>query len=608
MSFADTKGESAIHEGYKQGEAVFEKHCAVCHENSATGAPAKSVLMFSMSPVTIYDALTSGRMRTQGSLLADRERRQVAEYLTGRRLNTARSREPKRCAGPADWFDGHQTSLSVGWGIDPENTRLISEQQAQLTLRELTKLKLKWAFAYPNLTRAVSQPIVAGGGLFVGSQDGTVYALDARSGCVHWTFKAEAEIAGAPVVHFQRDQAAATLFVGDRFAYTYAIDAGSGRLLWKRKMDDHPAAEIVGTPVWAQELLYVPVASIEEWSIRPEYACCSFRGSIVALNAATGDTVWKRYTIPATPAEQCVNAAGKMQLGPSGAGVWATLTIDQRRSRLYFATGNNYSAPSDENSDAIFAIDLSDGEIIWRTQTRTGDFWNNWDSACQSFLSLTQVPQSGPDVDFSAPPILVKGANGDDILIAGRKDGVVFGIAPDSGAIQWSTRITDSPDPYAAELLFGMMADGTKILFPSQGSKVPGPEVPLSLPDDGLNAIDAFTGKLLWRARVSTNCGKHNGCLGIAFAPIGITGAAFAGAQDGYVRAYDTNTGHVIWRFDTARHFKTLNGDTAKGGAIVRSGAMIADGMLYVNSGYGMSPGNVLLAFTKNDIGQGSER
>ena len=578
------------------GKAIFDLHCAACHENRSSGAPATSVLRFSMSPKTAYDALATGRMRAQGLQLSDLERRQVSEYITGKPLGDLASRVPKSCPSRRNWFDVRQLPVGVGWGIDFENTRLIPAAQAGISPADLAHLKLKWVFAYPGLTRAVSQPLSAGGAVFVGSQDGTVYALDAQTGCMHWMFKAGAEIAGALVI--DQDQVP-TLFFGDRFATVYALDARSGAILWKARMDDHPAAEVVGTPVLAQHRLYVPVASIEEWSgpKNPRYACCSFRGSIVALDPKTGGLLWRRYTIPSAPVEQCRNAAGIPQLGPSGAAIWASLTVDERRGALFFGTGNNYSSPPDDNSDAIFSIDLATGETRWRTQTRTGEFWNTWDEACQKALGLSVSPKEGPDVDFSAPPVLVHGKDNHDILIAGRKDGVVLGLDPDTGAIRWTARMSQSPDPYAGELLFGMLADEDRIILPSQASRVPGPEVPTSSPEDGLYALNAFTGEQLWSAPVAKDCAQKRRCLGIAFAPIGLPGIAFAGSQDGYLRAYDSHTGRVLWRYNTARHFTTLSGERALGGSIERNGVMISNEMLFVNSGYGHLPGNVLLAF-----------
>jgi polyvinyl alcohol dehydrogenase (cytochrome) len=319
------------------------------------------------------------------------------------------------------------------------------------------------------------------------------------------------------------------------------------------------------------------------------------------LNAETGEQIWKRYTIPAPAVEQGKDARGKAQFGPSGAGIWSTLLVDSARSALYFVTGNNYSTPGDENSDAIFALHLESGEVKWRTQTVPGDVWNGWAAFCQSTedppATCKNQPTIGPDIDFTAPPLLARLNDGNHVLIAGRKDGATYGVDPDTGHILWTERVSQSPDPYRVSLYFGMMADGQTVIVPTIGESGPHFAAVAPTDDDGLYALDASTGKRLWVARVKDDCPKAVPCLGIAEAPIGFAGVAFAGSMDGYVRAYDTHSGHVLWRFDTAREFLALNGESAKGGAVGGSGIMVAHGILYVNSGYRGAPGNVLLAF-----------
>jgi len=189
----------------------------------------------------------------------------------------------------------------------------------------------------------------------------------------------------------------------------------------------------------------------------------------------------------------------------------------------------------------------------------------------KSQLGCPSLKKPGPDIDFTTSPVLVHG-KGADIVVAGRKDGTTFGFDPNSGRIIWSTRTSEDPNPNAGALGFGLMADGNTIIIPSATTLFPNPGTFSSIPtdDDGLVALDAFTGKRLWAARVTEDCEKGS-CTGISFAPIGFPGVAFAGATDGYVRAYDTASGKVLWRFDTAREFTTLNGEVAKGGAIGRN-------------------------------------
>ena len=303
--------------------------------------------------------MTHGRMRAQAAHLSDTERRQVAEFLSGRSLDT-KVVAPKACDAKGDWLDVERRPVGIGWGIDEENSRSISAAQAGLRAADLPGLRLKWSFAFPEASRAIAQPLVAGGALFVGSADGTVYALDARSGCAHWTYKAAAEIVGGMVIQLEKDRRP-LLFFADRVANTYAIDAKAGSQVWKVKMDLHPSATIMGTPVLADDRLLVPVISLEEVAGGPEYPCCTFRGSLVAVRAVTGQLIWKRYTIPGPAVEQFKNGMGVPQYAPSGSGIWSAPTIDRKRGSIYFTTGNSYSEPTDDNSDAVFALDFQTG-------------------------------------------------------------------------------------------------------------------------------------------------------------------------------------------------------------------------------------------------------
>jgi polyvinyl alcohol dehydrogenase (cytochrome) len=584
------------------GREIFHSHCAVCHEHAGSEAPGKAALQV-MSASTIYETVTSGRMRAQAAGLSDPERHQVAEYLGYPRPDTSSTHPLKACQPKANWFDRRLGTVGNGWGVDAQNTRLIDAKEAGLTAKDLAHLKLKWVFEFPDASTAVAQPLVAGGALFVGSQNGTVYALDAQVGCVRWTFKGTSEILGTLVL---RDEGfgSPTLFFADRLAYVYAIDAFSGKLVWRKTADDHPSATIMGTPSLLVDRLFVPVISLEETAAGPSYPCCTFRGSIVALTASTGSVIWKRYAIPKPAVQQHKNVLGVPQFAPSGAGVWSAPAIDSKRGLLYFATGNAYSEPADDNSDAVFAVDIATGKVRWHTQTFANDSWTIWEFLCQTdstkrtAAGCPSLKKPGPDIDFTTSPVLVHANGGMSVVVAGRKDGVTFGFDPETGRILWSTRTSASSDPNAASLNFGIMAEGARIFVPSVGTEFPNGGTFVPMPDDGLYALDALTGNRLWSAKVRDDCGKSTPCTGLSFAPIGFPGVVFAGATDGYVRAYDTATGKVLWRFDTARSFVTLNGDVASGGAVGRNSIMIANGVVYVGSGYSRVPGNVLLAFT----------
>jgi polyvinyl alcohol dehydrogenase (cytochrome) len=212
----------------------------------------------------MYSVLSKGAMVTQASRLSDQERREIVEYLTGS-APEATQRPLWMCKNTTPWPDREAPAGVTGWGVDAENTRSISAEQAGITARDLGGLKLRWAFVFPDSMEVRSQPTIVGNTLFVGSQSGALYAMDAKSGCVYWTYQATGEIRGAAVysswLNESKSSPQGMLFVGDVFANVYAIDAATGSLRWKVKVDDHPVARIVGTPVLSRERLYVPVGS-----------------------------------------------------------------------------------------------------------------------------------------------------------------------------------------------------------------------------------------------------------------------------------------------------------------------------------------------------------
>jgi polyvinyl alcohol dehydrogenase (cytochrome) len=332
-----------------------------------------------------------------------------------------------------------------GWGADPNNSRFQPAAQADLTASEVPRLRLKWAFGFDGASMAFSQPAVAAGRPFVGSESGDVFALNPDSGCVEWIFRAQVSVRTGFVVgpaSIKQAQSEAVYF-GDQHGAVYALDSATGQLLWKALADPHPAAMITGTPQLWLGRLYVPVASYEE-NFAPDthYQCCSFRGSVVAYDAQTGKPVWKTYMISDVPHKTGVSKAGTQLWGPSGAGVWSAPTLDTRHRVLYVATGNNYSDPVTNTSDSVVALNIDTGKILWMQQATPNDAYN---SSCALFMDPTQSncpPENGSDFDFGASPILVTVRDGRRILIAPQKSGVVYGLDPaNRGNVIWQTRV-----------------------------------------------------------------------------------------------------------------------------------------------------------------------
>ena len=587
------------------GAILYQQHCAHCHDQRVIGAPHKSFL--EMLPADmILQTMNEGVMQQMAKVLIADERRQIAEYLAGNMPDRPQY-PPVFCAGNARAFDYRQPPFAAGWGIDRENSRFISAEIAQLDIHDISRLELSWAFAYPHATRARSQPTLAGGALFVGSQDGTIYALDANSGCVRWTFRASAEVrTGITVSPWKAGEKPLTPVTGyfaDILTRVYAINLESGELLWRTKIDEHPSATVTDQPVLYNKRVYVSVSSLEAIPVvDPEYACCTFRGSMVALDAGTGDIAWKSYTIREAPARAGTTSAGTAILAPSGAGSWNSPTVDVKRQRLYIGTGQNYSSPAQGSSDAIIAFDIRDGNIAWIQQPIPGDAWN---SACLPSLAeelKANCPlENGPDVDFGAPPILFR-SNGREILVAGQKSGDVYGINPADGAIIWQQKPGRGGNQ--GGIHFGM-AGADETVF-----------VPIADYDDGMSALadlrpgisalNAFTGEPLWTTLANNICHGRKACYpGISAAITAIPGAVFAGHMDGRLRAYAAKTGDVLWDFNSNREFKTVSGETAHGGSFGGgAGPIVADGKVYINSGYGIyfhMPGNVLLVFAVAD-------
>lgn len=582
------------------GEILYQEHCAACHQGETTRAPHKMFLEM-LSPAVIVRTMNEGVMQQQAKNLSTDEKFQLAEYLTG--VQAAQSAyKLKDCEVENLQFDYEQPPFASGWGIDPGNSRYIQSEVAGLPSSDVSRLRLKWAFAYPGATRARSQPSYAGGAIYVGSQDGTVYSLDADSGCVRWTFAANAEVrTGITFTPWRAGELPdqhPSLYFADLLARVYALDAVTGNLIWSTKVDQHPSATVTAQPVLYKGHLLVTVSSLEVVpAADPGYACCTFRGSVTRLNAATGEQEWKSYTIQETPTEVGRNTAGTPMLAPSGAPSWNSPTVDEIRQSIYVGTGENYSSPAQGSSDAIIAFNLVDGTIKWIHQTTPGDAWN---LACMPFIvDQTNCPvENGPDVDFAAPPILIRGSD-QDILVAGQKSGDVWGLNPDTGDQIWHTKAGRGGNQ--GGIHFGMAAEGETVFVPM--SDYDDSMLPVEESRPGLYAYNAWDGKMLWESPTENICGDRANCdPGISAAITAIEGIVFAGHMDGRLRAYDSQNGQVVWEIDTTQLTETLSGEIAHGGSMGGgSGPMIVNGMLYMNSGYGLyfhMPGNVLLAFS----------
>jgi len=571
------------------GGGLFEGRCLICH--GPAGRASHRDALAKLGAAAIYQAITTGVMKQQGAGLTEAERHAIAEFLAGEGANTVAPPPAPACGATAPKFPAEgQGSAWKGWSPDLENTRFQGEQAAGLPASEIHRLELRWSLVFPNASTMANQVTVRGDWLFLATPAGTVYALDPWTGCARWTYKAGAGVRTAMRIEGSQ------VFFGDFEANVYALDARTGALRWKSKVDAHANARITGAPTAYGGRLYVPVSSLEEGvAADPTYACCTFRGSVVALDTATGKQIWKTYTIASPAKKQGVNPQGVQRLGPSGAAVWSSPTVDAQRGVVYAATGNNYSPPDSNTADAILAINLHSGKILWHRALRPSDLWN---AACLGKPSANCPEGAGPDFDFGSSPVIVRKKSGRDILLAGQKSGMLYALDPDrNGALLWELRLGKGGS--VGGILWGFASDGARAYVAISDQDVGSYEA-----DGSLSAVDLATGKLLWRTPnpADTCVGRPKGCSIAIAAPVtAIPGAIFVGSLDGHLRAYDADSGKTLWDFDVVRDFTGLNGVVGRGGSIDAAGATVANGFVFQTAGYGAyglgMPGNVLLAF-----------
>ena len=593
----------------QNGEAVFKAHCASCHNSTAPRVPSESALR-SINFVKILEALQSGVMKTVGDTLTPQERYAVALYLSPKA--TAKT-EPvpasALCSKTAQRFQGSSSGPAwTGWSTGADNWRFQNGEGAGIAAADVPKLKLKWAFSLGEEISARSQPAVAGGRIFFATSTGSVYSLDAKTGCIYWTSAIDGGVRSAVVVGPGKGGKDGVYFGAGRDAY--ALDAETGALLWKATVADHFAAIVTAAPLLHRGVLYFGVSSFEETlPPLPTYECCTFRGSVVALKADTGDVVWRTYTIADAPKPTEKNKAGTQMYGPSGAGVWSTPTYDEKRDIVYAATGDDYSHPAAKTSDSVLALDGKTGKLLWSRQVTEGDVYNN---ACAMPGNPGCPPPAGHDFDFGQSPILVALANGHRELVIGQKSGVAYALDPDKeGAILWQTRVGEG-GPLGG-IMWGSATDGEKAyvaesdlafkgIAPDKNATQGYRLLLNSSQGGGLFALDLKTGEKVWSAPPAHDCGDRDNCSPAqSQAVTAIPNVMFSGSLDGHLRAYSSSDGKVLWDVDTVRDYTTVNGQPAHGGSLDGPGPVVVNGMLYVSSGYGQyggMPGNVFLAFS----------
>ena len=610
------------------GKQVFDKNCASCHDNPAMHAPSREALSgFSMETVIV--ALEFGKMQPMAAHLSKQERGLVAKYLAG-------------SAPPDKWIEKNLCSTAAGednieyvanWGLGTHNQRFVPDAIAGIDRNNVDSLELAWSLAFPKVTDMRSQPAIIGDTLYFGDKTGKLYAIDRRGGCIRDHTQVLSGIRSAITVTTLSSGRKLLVFA-DSMASIFAMDPDNLEILWQTAAKVYDTSVITGSISYHNDRLFVPVSSYEvAVSGSPTHVCCKSHGGVIALDARNGKRLWEWHgTADATVQGQ--NAAGMDLYGPSGVSVWSTPAIDAGRNRIYVGTGENLSHPATDTSDAIVALDMDSGKLVWRFQAIPDDVWN---AACLS--GGANCPENaGGDFDFGASVIIARLPDGTDLLLAGQKSGDVFALNPDpasrDGEVVWHRRVSNAAiGPSLAQtttnggIHWGMALSGEQLIVAASD---PERDRPQYVPKPGLHALNLADGKVLWKQPVQRDCviAEENrpmvGLLnmragkkvaledqyrcsfyyGLSAAITATPELAFSAGLDGKVRAFDLASGDILWQTETAKSFTTVNGVQGHGGAIDVGGQVVADGWLYVQSGYsmfGQLPGNLLLAYKVKD-------
>jgi polyvinyl alcohol dehydrogenase (cytochrome) len=574
------------------GFGVVQQQCMRCHDKASVPQAPGIAKLREIPGEKLYAFLSNLDATHKDLKLTDDEKKHTAEALSGRVLGTAAigdaAKMPNQCAANPPMADPSSAPGWNGWGNGPDNTRYQPTKSAGFTADQLPQLKLKWAFGMPGGHTMNGQPTVVAGRVFLGSDIGWVYSLDAKTGCVYWSYMTKGAMRNAITVIPVKGLGATKygVYFGDLKSNAYGLDAQTGKELWVTKVDDNYAGRITGAPAAYDGRVYVPLAKWESnYAKDLNYPCCTVRGSVTALDANTGKIIWKHYVIPEPPKPTHKNSIGVQQYGPSGGSVWNTPAVDPVRGMIYFGSGEATSQPASDTTDSLLAVDIKTGKLAWHYQGYKGDAFI---IGCGGSAKTENCPDDlGPDADIGASVVIKKLPSGKRMVIAGMKDGTLFAVDPDKkGALLWKTNVSDDPRLPMSGITWGGAVDDQYAYYGLTGG--------------GVVAVQLTTGEKVWYNKMPPPPGR--GRPGNSAAVTEIPGVLFTAARTGIVYALATSDGHALWEFDTAKDFDTVNKVPAHGGTIGSAGPVVAGGMLFVGSGYGFGGndknGNVLLAFS----------
>lgn len=574
------------------GFGVVQRQCMKCHDKASMPQAIGVAKLREIPGEKIYEFLTNLDATHKDLKLTDDEKKHTAEALSGRLLGSAATGDsklmPNLCAANPPMADPASEPGWNGWGRGPDNTRFQPAKTAGIGADQLPKLKLKWAWGMPGGHTMNGQPAVVAGRVFVGSDIGWVYSLDAKTGCVYWSYMTKAAMRNAITVIPVKGRAPVKygVYFGDLKSNAYGLDAQTGKELWVTKVDDNYAGRITGAPAAYDGRVYVPLAKWESnYAKDLNYPCCTVRGSVTALDASTGRMIWKHYVIEEPPKPTHKNSIGTQLYGPSGGSVWNTPAVDPVRGMIYFGSGEGTSQPAGDTTDSLLAVDIKTGKLAWHYQGYRDDAFI---IGCGGSGNTENCPEDlGPDADIGASVVIKKLPSGKRMVLAGMKDGTLFAVDPDKkGALLWKTNVEDDPRLPMSGITWGGAVDDQNAYYGLTGG--------------GVVAVQLTTGERVWFNRLPPPAGR--GRPGNSAAVTAVPGVLFSAARSGIVYALSTSDGHALWEYDTAKDFETVNKVAARGGTIGSAGPVVAGGMLFIGSGYGFGGndrnGNVLLAFS----------
>lgn len=492
--------------------------------------------------------------------------------------------------------------LSSGFAINHSNTR---NAVSNITSSNVSQLALNMSVAADGWKEKRGAPALTSETIYFAAGN-EIVAADRETGCEHWRAEVDSNYGVVTGKNFARSSAVlfipatddqpAVVAAGDAFGNAYVFRADTGAVVWKAFVgNDTKYSMITGGIQSFDGKLLIPVATKEVITAATDitHACCSSHGMLRLVDLYTGETIWDYQATP-----DAIYDWSRGKRGPAGVSIWGTPAIDSARNRIYVPTGQNLVQPATDNSDSILSLDMTTGEVKWIFQSTANDVWN---AACQAPSGLDSAcdrPEGG-DFDFGAPPIMTT-VNGEDVILAGAKNGVVYSLNPEDGSLNWMSHVGVGGS--LGGIHWGMAIDDTKLYVANTDiyvNKLSGNDLlagvesianGMDLVDGatpGIYALDKATGARIWEIHPTRTYEGEENVPVLYSAGLTVTNdVLFAGSLSGEIAAFNTANGDKLWSADTAQEFIDINGVVGNGGTIDSVGQVVSGDDVYVNSGY----------------------